>query len=142
MIDLYFGPPDRKKIFDCSQCRKNPVTAKQRNCEAPGFDNLRRPMKVNPQKADLALPFCPAKATWYPEIAELFNECRVTLETGILPKEGAFLNQSDLFHEVFPYFVERWKEKTYQRMWDDIQDFTLTVVKGIFGGKKGGRGGG
>jgi hypothetical protein len=99
-------------------------------------------MKVNPLKADIPLNFCPAKATWYPEIAELFNQSRVALETGILPREGSFCDQDELFYEVFPFFVERWKEKTYGRMWEDIQDFTLTVVKGIFGGKKGGTSGG
>lgn len=86
--------------------------------------------------------FCPGKATWYPEIAELFERCRVALETGHLPKLGVLDDQDSTFVEVFPFFIERWRHRQYYRVWQDVAEFTPSVLMAIgkmigkmFGGK-------
>ena len=132
-MDLWHADDKLKRSYDCGVCARNPATAKERKCQSPGFDNLRKPRKVD--DFGLAFSFCPGKATWYPEIAELFLQCRVTLETGILPEGGSFAEQSESFVEVFPDFVLRWKERTYNRIWQDTRDFTKSVLESIFGNK-------
>ena len=135
MIDLWFAEDRIKKTFTCSLCVKNPSTAKERRCQSPGFENLRKPRKVD--EYGLEYSFCAGKATWYPEIAELFLQCRVALETGILPERGSYLDQPEMFVDAFPDFVQRWKERTYNRVWQDTRDFTKSVLESIFGkGKK------
>ena len=88
--------------------------------------------------SNLRFSFCPGKATWFPEIAELFHHCRIAYETGILPDTGALLDQDEMFNEVFPFFVERWKEKSYGRVWGDVRKYTEKILTAIFG-KKGGK---
>lgn len=87
----------------------------------------------------LEYSFCPGKATWYEEIAELFGQCRVALETGIMPSRGSFQDQSAMFVEVFPEFVQRWKERSYNRVWQDTREFTQAVLEAVFGKSKGGK---
>jgi hypothetical protein len=94
-------------------------------------------------QVSLKYSFCPGKATWYPEVAKVFEWCRIALETGILPEEGSYLDQPALFVEVFPTFVERWRERSYQRVWLDISEFSPKVIEAfgklfgkIFGGGK------
>lgn len=82
--------------------------------------------------------FCPGKATWYLEFAELFEDCRVACETGILPKKGALDEQDALFVEVFATFVDRWKYRFYQQAWMDGASMAEAVLKAIasmFSGK-------
>lgn len=86
--------------------------------------------------------FCPAKSTWFPEIAELFEQCRIAMETGLLPVAGALEDQPELFVLVFPTFVERWRSREYFRVWRDVYEFTPKVLETIgkmissmFGGK-------
>ena len=83
--------------------------------------------------------FCPGKATWYDEIAELFGQCRMALETGIMPNKGSFQDQSAMFVEVFPEFVQRWKERSYNKVWHDTREFTKAVLEAVFGKSKGGK---
>jgi hypothetical protein len=86
--------------------------------------------------------FCPGKATWYPELAIVFEQCFVANETGILPSDGSFQDQSELFVEAFPTFVERWKWRWYGRVWHDVSDATGKVFEALgkmLGGKKKGR---
>lgn len=95
---------------------------------------FKKPKKID--DASLSYSYCPGKATWYPEIAELFEQCRVTLDAGILPKDGNYLDQDELFVEVFPFFVRRWKERNYDKIWSDVRDFVVPILEG-FAGKKG-----
>ena len=103
---------------------------KQRNCQEPGFNNLKKPRKL--EGSNIEYTFCPGKASWYPDIIELFSQCRVAMETGIMPNEGSFLDQQDIFTEVFPTFVSYWKDRYYQRIWKDIQDYTKIVLESLF----------
>lgn len=83
----------------------------------------------------LLFDFCPGKATWYAEIAEVFQQCRIAMETGILPKDGSLEDQDALFVECFTDFVFRWKDRQYQRIWGDVHVFTKNVLESIFGKK-------
>jgi len=65
-------------------------------------------------------------------MAILFNQCRVACDTGIMPKEGSFENQEDIFCEVFPHFVARWKDRFYAKIWLDVRTYTEAVLKSIF----------
>jgi hypothetical protein len=121
-------------MYNCGLCRKNPQTAKDRGCQEEGFQNLRKPRRVDPSGQDYF--FCPGKATWHDEIAELFQQCRVATETAILPKQGSLEDQDELFYECFPDFVVKWKDKTYHKIWSDVHAFTKVVLESIFGKKK------
>jgi hypothetical protein len=86
----------------------------------------------------LSYSFCPGKATWYEDIAEVFDQCRIALETGILPSKGSLNDQSEMFCEAFPIFLARWKERQYNRIWTDVRDYTKQVLEALFPkGKKG-----
>jgi len=90
----------------------------------------------------LEITFCAGKATWYPDMIKLFSDCKLAVETGIFPKDGHFHDQDELFVEVFPFFVERWKHRAYYKVWADVVEFTPAVLNTIgkmiskmFGGK-------
>lgn len=93
------------------------------------------PLSVD--KASLKYPFCPGKATWFPEIAAIFLQCQVAYKTGIMPRAGGLEDQGELFAQVFPAFVERWGERVYNRVWADTMNTVNQVLKAIFGDKKG-----
>ena len=136
LVDLWFTDNKNKRIYNCSTCRKNPNVALQRKCDEPGFENLKKPRAVD--SLGVELTFCPGKATWYAEISDAFEQCRVALESGILPKEGALEDQDELFCEVFYTFVERWRTRQYKLLWNDVGEFVEAIFKSFSG--KGGRG--
>jgi hypothetical protein len=111
---------------------KKPKTAKDRRCAEPDFDVI-KPRRID--DASLNYTFCPGKATWYGEIAEVFEQCRVALETGILPSKGTLEDQDEIFVEVFPYFVQRWRDRQYQRVWVDIRTYIAALIEGLLGKK-------
>lgn len=80
-------------------------------------------------QAGAAFPFCPGKARWYPEIQQLFNECKAAYLTGYLPAPGDFWDQYSAFCESYHVFVERWEERKYQRVWRDVNKILPEVVK-------------
>lgn len=100
-----------------------------RKCKEPGLENLRAPMSVT--KGGIKYSFCPGKATWYEGIVELYDQCLVAAETGILPLEGSLLEQDAEFYEVFPFFIDQVREKRYSRTWSDVAEFTNEVLKSI-----------
>lgn len=83
----------------------------------------------------LGFKFCPGKATWYEEVHDLYGACRVALEAGILPRDGSLEEQEATFVDVFPAFVDRWRERNYDRVWRDVKDFTRDVLKQVLGKK-------
>ncbi len=103
-------------------------------CAEERFDVLGKGVEV--EKGWGRFAFCPGKATWYEEIITLYDDCRVALETGILPKGGALEDQDPLFLEAFPAFVQAWRERSYDRVWNDVRTFTKSVLEAVFG-KKG-----
>lgn len=138
MIDLRFADADNIKNFDCSKCPIN--LRKQRKCDEDGLSNLSRPISVD--EAGLKLPFCPGKATWYHEFTNLYSLLLVSLETGILPKEGSLEDQDAMFVELFPFFVDRYRYRQYHKTWADVLAFAPKVLEAIgkmisrmFGGK-------
>jgi hypothetical protein len=104
---------------------------KERRCAQPGWNNLTRPKSVD--KIGIELPFCAGKATWSEHAAILFSQCRVSFETGILPKPGSIDDQDEIFAAVFPYFVERWTDRRYNRIWVDVQGFVFPLLEKLFG---------
>lgn len=69
-------------------------------------------------------------------ILEAAEQCRVALETGILPRRGALEDQDDLFCEVFPVFVERWRARSYDAVWRDVRDYVKIVLEAVLGKKR------
>ena len=84
----------------------------------------------------MSFNFCAGKATWYSEISVLFEQCLVTYETGLLPRKGSLADQDEMFTEVFPLFVMRYKDRQYGRIWSDVRETITQVLEAIFG-KKG-----
>ena len=126
LVDLWFASAKIKKEHSCSSCPK--VQQDKRGCHKPEFNNYKSPKKLD--KFSLEYYFCPGKAIRSALAAKLFQECRVALETGILPNRGCFLDQNEYFVEVFPSFVERWKTRQYNQIWIDISEI-LPKVDGI-----------
>lgn len=114
-------------MFLCSNC--NEVVAKQRRCGEEGFNNVKKPFSLD--EVGMKFNFCPGKATWFVDIVDLYESCRVAMETGILPERGTLGEQDELFVEVFPTFVDRWKTRTYQKIWADVGDFANIVLKSV-----------
>jgi hypothetical protein len=137
---LWFADDAAKKAYDCRLCLKNPSVAKERRCQEPGYQNLKKPRRVDAR--GLEFPFCPGKATWAEDTLALFEQCRIALETGIMPKEGSLEDQPAEFVDAFPLFVQRWRDRNYGRIWSDVQEFTSKVLEAVLGKKKGGSAGG
>ena len=83
--------------------------------------------------------FCPGKATWDVSIIRTYRACTLAFHTGILPREGHFETQDELFVEAYPAFVDHYIARKYGRVWQDVNQFTGEVFKAIgkmFGSKK------
>lgn len=132
MIDLAFATPRDRKKFDCSTCPANVKLA--RKCGKAGYDNLKAAPRIDDQSLDYT--FCPGKATWHASFGELLSQCRVALETGILPRRGTLEDQDELFADVFPSFILRWRERTYGRFWKDAEELVSRWMNALFGKKK------
>ncbi len=129
---MHFAKAEDQRQFDCATCKA--TTKKKNRCADPGFNNLPgKGMKVDP--SGLSFNFCPGKATWYPEAGELFRACLVTQATGILPRRGSLEDQDELFVAVLPAFIERWAQRQYQRVWNDVSEFVTAVLKSVLGTK-------
>lgn len=46
-------------------------------------------------------------------------------------------DQPQAFVDAFPTFLARWKARTYDAVWQDVRDFTKTVLEAVLGKKKG-----
>jgi hypothetical protein len=142
LIDLHFCSKADSKKYRCDQCPE--TIKKQRKCQEDGFHNLQRGRRVDDN--GILIKYCPGKATWYPAILKLFEECRFAYQTGILPRDGTYREQSMLFCEVYPHFVAHWESRRYLRTWSDVFEFTPKVLEALskiigsmFGGKPRGR---
>lgn len=82
------------------------------------------------------VPFCPGKARWSEEMAEVFNQCLILVETGASPNRGGMSEQSAILNEVLPVFLVRWRERLYQRLWSDVSAYTKSVLQAVLGKKK------
>ena len=108
----------------------------KRNCAGDGFENskVRKDGSREMWSVDrygVMLPFCPAKATWYPNIMQLFIECKAAYYTGYLPKPGDFWDQDQTFCEVYHVFVERFEDRKYARVWDKVNKIIPDVLKAL-----------
>ena len=127
-MDLRFCTPVERKKFTCSKC---PETIQAgRRCHDPGYNNLKNPLQAGAN--GLSYKFCPGKATWDPEIAELFEACRLTLETGIMPKGPLIDDQDAHFMAALPIFIDRWRERSYERVWGQVGEFAGHLLMSLF----------
>ena len=138
MIDLRFASNDILKTVDCNKCPE--VVKRQRKCKEPGFNNISRGRQID--GSSLKLTFCHGKATWYNEIGELFLECFMAMETGILPDKGSLQDQEQMFTECFPWFVNYFRQREHSGRWQEINEFTGKIFEAVakmlskmFGGK-------
>lgn len=138
MIDLRFSTHDVLKTVDCQKCPE--VVKRQRKCKEDGFNNIPRGRQIDP--SSLKLTFCHGKATWYNEIADLFSDCLMSLETGVLPKPGSIEDQDEIFAENFSWFVNYFRLKENSAMWRGSYELAGNVLESLgkmiskmFGGK-------
>lgn len=134
MVDLHFTDRKNLKQFNCDQCAEQ--TKKQRKCQEIGFDNLKVVKQVD--EYGTKVHFCPGKATWYEHIVKLYQDCKLTYHTGILPKAGGMENQSSDFVDALYVFSEKWENRKYIKTWQDVHEFTEKIFQAIskmFGGK-------
>lgn len=103
-------------------------------CALDDFDVLTKPVEI--EKGWGGYTFCPGKATWFEHAGKIYEDCRIALETGILPREGSLEDQDTDFTDVFPGFVTHWRDRQYERIWDDIRSFTRSTLEAVLG-KKG-----
>lgn len=54
------------------------------------------------------------------------------METGILPKAGSFEDQDEIFTDCLPVFVQKWKDRQYNRIWLDVHEHTQKVLEAVF----------
>jgi len=126
LIDLHFAEEADRAKFQCSTC---PIkTQTDRRCHNEGFENWKHPkFKIGSGKN--VYRFCPGKATWFDEIADVYEQCFVTMHTGLLPRAGALEDQDDTFVEVLPSFLERWKARHYGSVWSDVTSYVSALIK-------------
>lgn len=98
----------------------------------PGYNNI---AGMSVTKNGTRYTFCPGKATWDVEIAQIFQDCVVAQHTGILPGRGPLEEQSAIFCEVFPYFLELWGRLRYREVWSDVREYVEAVLKQVLGKK-------
>lgn len=137
LVDLQFADEKVTKAYNCSTCPA-PVKA-QRRCEEPGFDNFKSPRKLAGDDKSAPQSFCHAKASWYPDVIKVFMDCRVALESGILPRGGGLEDQDDIFYSCFWTFVERWRFRERVREVElrvELQKQGLLALSRMLGGKK------
>lgn len=129
-MELHFADAATKKKFDCFKCAQQ----KARKCEEPGFQNFKKG-GLSITKGGPQYPFCPGKARKETWALELFDLCRLAVQTGIMPNAGGLDDQDALFAEVFPVFAANWKEYTYRDIWKDVAKFTADTLKAVLGKK-------
>jgi len=132
---LQFAESEELKRFTCDGCSK--LNQKRRKCENDGFENVPKGQEIKINNAKFR--FCPAKASWYEDMVDLYHECELAALTGIMPNRGEFKDQDEIFSDVLPHFVKRWDEKRYHRKLKDGQKILGDLANAIFGeGKKNG----
>lgn len=137
MIALTFADKSELKKsgrnFTCSKC--DPSVKKLRRCQEDRWDFTDKdngaiwPMYV--EKGGPTFNFCPGKATWDHEVAELYKILEITYHTKQLPFSGALLEQPSWFIDCLHSFLV---------MYDDLKYYSRQ--KSIWGnGKSKGKGG-
>lgn len=61
------------------------------------------PMRL--QEGGDSFGFCPAKATWDPEVTQLYRLCQISYETGTMWEPGGLKEQPDWFIELLSWFI-------------------------------------
>ena len=96
-----------------------------------------KPIRVD--KFGSKYPFCPGKATWFPELQTVFDQCLVAMETGILPGPGGLDDQPEMFSNSLSTFIEKYSWRRYGRVWQDVNEVIPKVLEAVgkmFSGKR------
>lgn len=100
------------RSFDCETCPER--TKKLRRCREDREDfkhednrkgNVIFPIRLKPGGEPYG--FCPAKATWTSDPADLLNLLTICAETGQMPYEGGLFEQPDWFVDLMGWFVPK-----------------------------------
>jgi hypothetical protein len=51
------------------------------------------------------------------------------MEIGVFPEPGTFQDQSEEFCAALPAFIDRWKQRSYVRIWEDVHSFVSQIIK-------------
>lgn len=115
MIELLFADTARLKssgrCFTCSECPDAIKTL--RRCEEDRWDFTEEdasfwPIQITPEGGFFS--FCPGKATWDMEVANIFRMLVITAETGQLLEKGAILDQQRWYIELLSWFLPRYND--------------------------------
>lgn len=97
--------------FNCLECPER--IQKLRRCreEREDFTEVDNPsvfpMYVN--RGGELYGFCPAKATWDPELASTFRLLMIVAETGVMLKPGGLYDQPDWLIEALGWFLPKYQ---------------------------------
>jgi len=138
---MHFAKQSDLNKVTCNLCRaakRIPTQESRRRCKDDGFEN--KPEKGRDAKgwsvdnSGAIFPFCPGKATWYPHIQDVFQQCKIAYLTGHLPEEGGLYDQGALFASVYSTFVERWQERKLRRVWDEVYAIVPKAIESLVKG--------
>ena len=114
--------------FTCSKC--DDAVKKLRRCQEDRFDFTEKdnasiwPMHVEP--GGLQFNFCPGKATWDSEAAELYKVLEISYHTNHLPFSGPLLDQPAWFIDCLHSFMTLYDDYRHmsrqKAMWGSGKD--------------------
>jgi hypothetical protein len=120
--------------FTCSKCDDS--VKKLRRCQEDRFDFTEKdnasiwPMQV--EKGGPQFGFCPGKATWDSQVAELYKILEISYHTKHLPFSGPLLDQPAWFVDCLHMFMT---------MYDDLRFASRQKAMWGGGGKSKAKGG-
>lgn len=98
--------------FDCEGCPER--TQKQRRCRESREDftsednrNGQYVFPIRLHEGGEAYGFCPAKATWDPDVADILNILTICAEMGQMPYEGGVFEQPEWFVDMLGWFIPK-----------------------------------
>ena len=118
MLELIFSDPKSLakdgRNFDCSKCPES--IQRIRRCKEDRWDFTINdgpiwPMYVH--RGGTLYGFCPAKATWYPDISNLFRLLSISAETGKMLKSGGISSQPAWFIDLLGWFLPRYNQTKF-----------------------------
>lgn len=52
-----------------------------------------------------------------------------------MPRGQSFDEQDEFFAAALPIFVDRWRERSYQRVWGDVGEYVAALAGALLGKK-------
>jgi hypothetical protein len=112
LLELSFANPAQLKkegrVFDCANCPNS--IQKIRRCkedkEFTAADGAIWPMYIN--KGGTMYNYCPGKATWDAQAAELFHRLVLMCEMKVFPRAGGIDDQDSDIIETLAWFLPKY----------------------------------